>query len=75
MAFQTHIPVRSTNKVRRGIHRLCEYFPQNEASGWPKWCQTEADRYKYIEEYHQREGFVLNTITLHRTQVAERWHS
>lgn len=32
---------------------------KQEASGWPKWCQTEDDRYKYIEEYHQREGIRL----------------
>lgn len=57
MAFRTHIPVRSTNKVRRGIYRLCKYF--QEASGWSKWCQTEDDRYKYIEEYHQRVGIRL----------------
>lgn len=43
--LRTHIPVRSTNKVRRGIHRLCKYL--------------EDDRYKYIEEYHQREGIRL----------------
>lgn len=32
---------------------------QEEASDWPKLCQTEDDRYKYIEEYHQREGIRL----------------
>lgn len=32
---------------------------KQEASGWPKWCDTEEDRYKYIEEYHQREGIRL----------------
>lgn len=32
---------------------------KQEASSWPKWCQTEDDRYKYIEEYHQREGIRL----------------
>ncbi|XP_062578112.1 uncharacterized protein LOC134240005 [Saccostrea cucullata] len=32
---------------------------KQEASGWPKWCQTEEDKYMYIEEYHQREGIHL----------------
>lgn len=32
---------------------------KQEASGWPKWCNTEEDRNKYIEEYHQREGIRL----------------
>lgn len=32
---------------------------KQEASGWPKWCNTEEDRYKYIEEYHKREGIRL----------------
>ena len=32
---------------------------KQEASALPKWCQTEEDRYKYIEEYFQREGIHL----------------
>lgn len=32
---------------------------KQEASGWPKWCQTEDDRYKFIKEDHQREGIRL----------------
>lgn len=32
---------------------------KQEASDWPKWCQTDDDRYRYIEEYHQREGIRL----------------
>ncbi|XP_053392045.1 uncharacterized protein LOC128554759 [Mercenaria mercenaria] len=32
---------------------------KQEASGWPKWCQTEEDKRKYINMYHQREGILL----------------
>lgn len=32
---------------------------KQEASGWPKWCQTKYDIYKFIEEYHQGEGICL----------------
>lgn len=32
------------------------FLKKSKASGWPKWCQTDNDRYKYTEEYHQREG-------------------
>lgn len=32
---------------------------KQEASGWPKWCNTEEDRYKYIEEYPWEENRFL----------------
>lgn len=32
---------------------------KQEASGWPEWCKTDEERFKYIEEYHQREGIRL----------------
>ncbi len=28
---------------------------KQEASGWPKWCESEHDKQKYIDDYHMRE--------------------
>ena len=33
---------------------------KQEASGWPKWCQTKADKNKYIDLYNQKEGILLD---------------
>lgn len=32
---------------------------KQEASGFPAWCQTEDDKNKYINMYHQKEGILL----------------
>jgi hypothetical protein len=29
---------------------------KQEASGWPEWCQSENDRWRYIRDYHEKEG-------------------
>ncbi|XP_045201509.2 uncharacterized protein LOC123555044 [Mercenaria mercenaria] len=33
---------------------------KQEASGWPKWCQTEQQKRKYINMYYQKEGILLD---------------
>jgi len=33
---------------------------KQEASDWPKWCKTEDDRKKYINDYYDREGIWLD---------------
>ncbi|XP_060588537.1 uncharacterized protein LOC132743952 [Ruditapes philippinarum] len=33
---------------------------KQEASGWPDWCKTETDRHKYIQEYFDKEGILLD---------------
>ncbi|XP_053388330.1 uncharacterized protein LOC123549617, partial [Mercenaria mercenaria] len=32
---------------------------KQEASSWPDWCKTESDKQKYIQEYLDREGIML----------------
>ena len=32
---------------------------KTEASGWPSSCVTEADKYKFIEDFYQKEGVNL----------------
>lgn len=32
---------------------------KQEASGWPEWCKTEADKHTYIDLYYQKEGIRL----------------
>ncbi|KAJ8018953.1 hypothetical protein HOLleu_42763 [Holothuria leucospilota] len=32
---------------------------KQEASGWPDWCVTEADRQRYLTEYAANEGITL----------------
>ncbi|XP_052815380.1 uncharacterized protein LOC128242318 [Mya arenaria] len=33
---------------------------KQEASGWPKWCVTEQDKQRYIKEYYEKEGILLD---------------
>ena len=33
---------------------------KQEASGWPSWCESDQDKAKYIEEYRQHEGILLD---------------
>ena len=33
---------------------------KQEASGWPSWCKTEADKTLYIEDYLKHEGIALD---------------
>ena len=33
---------------------------KQEASGFPKWVKTEEDKNKYIKEYYEKEGILLN---------------
>ena len=32
---------------------------KQEASGWPEWCQSENDKWRYIRDYHVKEGILL----------------
>ena len=32
---------------------------KQQASGWPSWCQTEEDKQKYIQDYYEHEGIML----------------
>jgi len=33
---------------------------KQEASGWPRWCTTEEHRHKYIQNYSDKEGILLD---------------
>ncbi|XP_070571147.1 uncharacterized protein [Ptychodera flava] len=33
---------------------------KQEASGYPDWCKTESDKTKYIDDYYEREGILLD---------------
>jgi hypothetical protein len=35
---------------------------KQEASGYPKWAKTDADKQKYIDEYAQKEGIRLEKV-------------
>ena len=32
---------------------------KQEASGWPDWVKTEEDKQKYIKDYHEKQGILL----------------
>ncbi|XP_070547621.1 uncharacterized protein [Ptychodera flava] len=57
-----HPEVRTKNN-----HTACSVLKQ-ESSGWPSWCQTEDDQDRYIREYHEREGILLDKTKIHRNQ-------
>ncbi|VDI13173.1 Hypothetical predicted protein [Mytilus galloprovincialis] len=33
---------------------------KQEASGWPSWCETEAEKHKYVQDYLEKEGIQLD---------------
>lgn len=33
---------------------------KQEANGWPAWCISDADKRKYIQDYSDREGILLD---------------
>lgn len=45
------------------FHRLRQYFSEDQARGkWmPEWCKTEEDKTIYINNYYEKEGFLLTT--------------
>ena len=53
-----HFPQRSSELFTGYIDTFLKI--KQEASGWPFWCQTEAQKSQYIREYDQKEGIKLN---------------
>ncbi len=52
-----------TNEGEKGL--FTEYIDcfvklKQEASGWPTWVKTEADKDKYIRQYEEHEGIQLD---------------
>jgi hypothetical protein len=50
-------------KTKTGGH-LADYVNtflkmRQEASGWPEWSPNENDRWRYIRDYHEKEGILL----------------
>ncbi|XP_032241520.2 uncharacterized protein LOC116620088 [Nematostella vectensis] len=43
---------------------------KQEASGWPAWCVTEAEKQQYVSEYERREGVVLDPAKIERNAGA-----
>jgi hypothetical protein len=33
---------------------------KQEASGWPEWCQSENDKWRYIRDYHEKKGIFMH---------------
>jgi hypothetical protein len=33
---------------------------KQEASGWPEWCQSENDKWRYIRDYHEKKGIFMD---------------
>jgi hypothetical protein len=38
---------------------------KQEASGWPECCQNENDRWRYIRDYHEKEGILMMIFLRH----------
>ena len=36
-----------------------------ESSGWPKWCKTAEDKEKYIQDFYEKEGVLLDKDKIH----------
>jgi hypothetical protein len=33
---------------------------KQEAGGWQEWCQSENDKWRYIRDYHEKDGILLD---------------
>ena len=33
---------------------------KQEVSGWPEWCQSENDKLRYIRDYQEKDGILLD---------------
>jgi len=45
---------------------------KQEASGWPKWCKTEMDKNKYINDYYEHEGILLDRNSIRKNPGLRR---
>lgn len=41
---------------------------KQEASGYPSWCKTEADKERYIADYMEHEGVELDPANIRRNE-------
>ena len=39
---------------------------KQQASGWPDWVQTEEDKKRYVRDYHDREGILLDPTKIEK---------
>ena len=46
---------------------------KQESAGWPRWCTTQADKDRYVQQYQEREGIRLEHVEKNpgRKQVAK----
>jgi hypothetical protein len=42
---------------------------KQESSGYPSWVQSEADKYRYIENYRRAEGIALDKASISKNAV------
>ena len=53
-----HFPQKSSKLFTGYIDTFLKI--KQEASGWPSWCETEAQKRQYITEYERKEGLKLD---------------
>ena len=41
---------------------------KQEASGWPSWCKSEADKTLYLQRYADHEGILLDRDMIERNE-------
>ena len=64
------------NKTRVGL--FADYVNtwlqiKQESAGWPRWCQTDAQKQQYLQQYREKEGITLQNVAKNpgRKQVAK----
>ena len=53
-----HFPKKSSKLFTGYIDTFLKI--KQEASGWPSWCESEAQKRQYITQYEQKEGIKLD---------------
>ena len=59
-----HFPEKSDRMLRKHMDTFLK--KKQEASGWPRWCRTDEDKNKYIQDYLTNEGIQLDRESIQK---------
>jgi hypothetical protein len=46
---------------------------KQEAGGWQEWCQSENDKWRYIRDYHEKDGIFLDYKNIKNNHGLRKW--
>ena len=66
-----HFPERRTGLFQPYVDTWLKL--KQESAGWPRWCTTQADKDRYVNQHKEKEGITLENVQKNpgRKQVAK----